>query len=211
MEVCPTEDTCANSGGVWVPDAGLKVACNSVPEVAGTPGKAATIGKDGGGRDGISATISGGVSVEADAFKASVKVGKDKVIDFAGNIKVPSDHQGKDAVLLFAVGIEMFPAGGVYTGGAGTIYKAYDGTKKSFFDIDLYADAAKWPGEVSKLTAAPHKTKFKLGESITIDLYKGKLGDAGVEEAMFYIFFGYALDDGTIVYNSLPIMAELTK
>jgi len=211
MEVCPTESTCANSGGVWVPDAGLKVACNSVPEVAGTPGKAATIGKDGGGRDGISATISGGVSVEADAFKASVKVGKDKVIDFAGNIKVPSDHQGKDAVLLFAVGIEMFPAGGVYTGGAGTIYKAYDGTKKSFFDIDLYADAAKWPGEVSKLTAAPHKTKFKLGESITIDLYKGKLGDAGVEEAMFYIFFGYALDDGTIVYNSLPIMAELTK
>jgi hypothetical protein len=211
MEVCPTEDTCSDAKGVYVPNAGLKAACNAVPEVAAIPGKAATIGKNGDLRDGISATISGGVSVEAQAFSASVKVGKDKTIDFAGNIQVPAAHQGKDAVLLFAVGIEM-PSDKGYSGGQGTIYKAYDGTKKSFFDIDLYADAAKWPGEVAKLTSAPQKTKFKLGKSITVDLYKGKLGDAGVEEAMFYIFFGYALEeDGMIVYNSLPIMAELTK
>jgi hypothetical protein len=211
MEVCPTEDTCSDAKGVYVPNAGLKAACNAVPEVAAIPGKAATIGKNGDLRDGISATISGGVSVEAQAFSASVKVGKDKTIDFAGNIQVPAAHQGKEAVLLFAVGIEM-PSDKGYSGGQGTIYKAYDGTKKSFFDIDLYADAAKWPGEVAKLTSAPQKTKFKLGKSITVDLYKGKLGDAGIEQAMFYIFFGYALEeDGMIVYNSLPIMAELTK
>ncbi|MEZ5671093.1 MAG: hypothetical protein R3E08_01415 [Thiotrichaceae bacterium] len=98
----------------------------------------------------------------------------------------------------------------VTPGGNSTIYKAYDGTKKSFFDIDLYADAAKWC-EVTKLAAAPHTAKFTLGKSISMELYKGKLADAGIEEAMFYIFFGYALDDGTIVYNSLPIMAELIK
>jgi hypothetical protein len=211
MEVCPTEDTCADSKGVYVPNAGLKAACNAVPEVAAISGKAATIGKDGGGRDGISATISGGVSVEAEAFKAAVKVAKDKTIDFAGNIQVPAAHQGKEAVLLFAVGIEL-PSDKGYTGGTSTFYKAYDGTKKSFFDVDLYADAAKWPSEVAKLTSAPQKTKFKLGKSITVDLYKGKLGDAGIEQAMFYIFFGYSLvEDGTIVYNSLPIMSELTK
>jgi len=211
MEVCPTEDTCSDAKGVYVPNAGLKAACNTVPEAAATPGMAATIGKDGGSRDGISATISGGVSVEAQAFAASVTVAKDKTINFAGNIQVPAAHQGKEAVLLFAVGIEM-PSVKGYSGGPGTIYKAFDGTKKSFFDIDLYADAAKWPGEVSKLTTAPQKTKFKLGKSISIDLYKGKLGDAGIAEAMFYIFFGYSLvEDGTIVYNSKPIMAELTK
>lgn len=210
MEVCAVEETCADAKGVWVPNAGLKAACNAVPEVAAISGKAATIGKNGDMRDGISATISGGVSVKAQAFAASVKVGKDKMIDFAGNIQIPAEHQGKDAVLLFAVGIEM-PSDKGYTGGGNTIYKALDGTKKSFFDVDLYADAAKWPDEVAKMTSAPFGAKVKLGKSVSIDLYKGKLADAGVEEAMFYIFFGYALDDGMIVYNSLPIMAELTK
>jgi len=209
MEVCAIETTCADSKGVWVPNAGLKAACNAVPEVAAIPGKAATINKDGGGRDGISATISGGASVEGEAFKAGVTVGKDKTISFAGNIQVPAEHQGKSAVLLFAAGIEL-PSDKGYTGGSSTFYKAYDGTKKSFFDIDLYADLTKWPGEVAKLAAAPHTAKLTLGKSISIDLYKGNL-DVGVPEAKFYIFFGYALDDGTIVYNSAPVTAELTK
>lgn len=210
MEVCATETTCADAKGVWVPEAGLKAECNSVPEVAGTPGKAATIGKNGDMRDGISATLSGGVSVAAEAFKADISVSGDKTINFAGNIQVPAEHQGKDAVLLFAVGIEL-PSDKGYSGGGNTIYKAFDGTKGSFFDIDLYADSTKWPDEVAKMTAAPFKAKTKLGTSASINLFKGKLADAGVEEAKFYIFFGYALDDGMIVYNSLPIMAELVK
>jgi hypothetical protein len=60
------------------------------------------------------------------------------------------------------------------------------------------------------LTAAPHTVKLTLGKSVSINLYKGNL-DVGLPEAKFYIFFGYALDDGTIVYNSAPVTAELTK
>jgi hypothetical protein len=209
MEVCATESTCADARGVWVPNAGLKAACNTVSEVATTPGKASSIGTSGAST-GVSATFSGGVSTDAGTFEPSTTTTKDSTINFAGNVQIPSEHQGKDGALLFVVGIEL-PSTQGYTGGASTIYKAYDGTKKSFFDVDLYADATKWPTEVAKLTSAPFKSKSKLTQSANVDLFKGKLSDAGIEEAKFYIFFGYALDDGTIVYNSLPIMTELKK
>jgi len=215
MEVCPTEITCADSKGVWVPNAGLKVACNAVPSLGTT---AKTLPED------VIGTLTnhgfwGGVS-SGQEFGAAVSVGKDNTLNFAGNIQVPAEHQGKEADLLFVVA--MVAPDKPYSTDATAIYMAYDGTKTGWFPTNLYGTGCPpyygncsnwtWEKELAKLTVAPFKSKVTLGKSVNMELFKGKLGDAGETQGKFYIFFGYALvGDGTVVYNSVPVMAELTK
>jgi hypothetical protein len=235
LDKCSEEVTCANAGGVFISSnasgTAFENACNAVKLLEHSEkGKSTKIGATGT-QESVDAEFYGGVAIGNGAFEGVVKVTKDKGLTFAGNIKVAKEHVGKVADLLFAVGIELpftkvkegsVPANGInpakdfegdkveYDGSGDTIYK-YLNAKGGPNAVNLYVSGEKWKDEVAKMTADPYKAKVTLGEKMNVELWAGKLEVSGLESAAFYIFFGYALENGDIVYNSMPIIAYLNK
>jgi hypothetical protein len=213
---CKTEDSCAAAGGIFTLD-----RCNAARFLI-HPQKGTSIALANTTIQTLSTPtlFAGGISIDNSALFPMMDVSNAQTVTWAGKITVNPAHIGQTADLLFVVGIEPpsldDPLG--YSGNEDTIYRAFDSVLKSFFPVNVYASAEQWPTELAKLTAQPFKNDVVLTEQVSLDLWTGKIGDLVTQlttntdnKARIYTFFGYALADGTIVYNGMPIMTTMNQ
>jgi len=210
---CTTEVDCAKVGGVYAFG-----RCHTVNALI-HPEKGRSVALDAKAHQvwDEPTRFAGGTSVEGSLFLNGVEVVENQITTWAGHIKVAPLHVGRQADLLFAIGIEPSSSEDSllgYSGDYDTMYYAFDGTLNRFFPVDLYAVSKDWPTELAKLTAAPFKENVTLPDNISLDLWTGKLNELTEEkQARFYTFFGYVLSDGigngTIIFNGMPIITTL--
>ncbi len=136
----------------------------------------------------------------------------------AFNFQPVIEHIGLTANLLVAVGIEKpFSAEeSRYDGSFDTNYFAFSENVGEIYPIDLYVDSSGWSDEVAKMQAQPYMMNVKLENAQTTVLVPGDLTpllqilkNQDVSQAMLYFFIGYALTDGTIVFNERPIIINI--
>ena len=138
-----------------------------------------------------------------------VKISSQDFLELKAGIKVDSNHINKSANLLVVLGMEKKQP---YTGGDTTSYYAYNpNNSKVFPAVDLYAKPEIW---IPQLVGNPVKSDITLDGYISIDLsfLNGQPIDINSpldSTTMYYIFIGYDLKDGVIVYPSKPIMIEV--
>jgi hypothetical protein len=136
----------------------------------------------------------------------------------AFNFQPVIEHVGLTANLLVAVGIEkpFSTEEPRYDGSFDTNYFAFSEDVGEIYPIDLYVDSSGWSNEVAKMQAQPYMMNVKLENAQTTVLVPGDLTpllqilkNQDVSQAMLYFFIGYALTDGTIVFNERPIIVNV--
>lgn len=140
----------------------------------------------------------GGVTLSGGNFTPSVTVTPQQEVVVKANIEVAPEDIGKTADLLFVTGIEPPPV--PYDGGIDTLYFAYNNQRMSV-PVDLYASVDVWMAQLVE----PFQQGVTLQATMPVDLWNGKLE----APSMYYFFTGYRLEDGTIIYNPLPIMVNV--
>ncbi len=145
------------------------------------------------------ATFTGGASVDGTNYQSVLQTTASSSIGIQGSIHVASADVGKQADLLVVMGIEPHEP---FDGGVDTVYYTIDGVG-NFSVIDLYSAPSVW---MNQLTAHPFKQDVNLTSNVLSDI--GALNYLnGVTN---YIFLGYRLQDGTVVYTGMPIIVTTT-
>jgi hypothetical protein len=205
---CTTEPTCGSAGGVFINN----TTCTTAP-ILTHPDKGTAASISSTTVQGADPTLfAAGVSVNSGTFLPTANVRATDVVEWAVNLTVNKAHVNQIADLLFVIGVEPPSNESItgYTGGVNTVYTGFDAGLGSY-PVNLYADAAGWPAELAKMTSAPFKAKITLKDKMSFNLRKGTLAALvnGQSRARVYTFVGYALADGTIVYNGMPIITTL--
>jgi hypothetical protein len=117
------------------------------------------------------------------------------------SIQVDPSDVGKMADILFVVGLEPFSPNTSYTGDADTSYITVTAEGNSL-PVDLYAAPDIWMPQLSE----PYQSSVLLENQLTLDLGEWLFSSLG----MRYLFVGYRLPDGTIIYTAQPLMVEVT-
>lgn len=165
------------------------------------------------------ASFRGGILVN-NTFVKSTKLGKARLPNtaLAFNYQPVTEHVGLTADLLVAVGIEkpVTLEAPQYDGSFDTNYFAFTENVGSIFPVDLYVDSSGWGTEVAKMQAQPYLANVTLETMQTVVLVPGDLTSVAqmltaqdISQAMLYFFIGYALSDGTIVFNERPIIVNI--
>jgi len=145
------------------------------------------------------ATFTGGASVDGTNYQSVLQTTASSSIGIQGSIQVASADVGKQADLLVVMGIEPHEP---FDGGVDTVYYTIDGIG-NFSVIDLYSAPSVW---MNQLTAHPFKQGVNLTSNVLSDI--GTLNYLnGVTN---YIFLGYRLQDGAVVYTGMPIIVTTT-
>jgi hypothetical protein len=205
---CTTEPTCGSAGGVFINN----TTCTTAP-ILTHPDKGTAASISNTTVQGADPTLfAAGVSINGGTFLPTANVKATDVVEWAVNLSVNPSHVNQQAQLLFVIGVEPPSSESVtgYTGGINTVYSGFD-AGLSLYPVNLYADATGWPTELAKMTSAPFKANITLKNKMSFNLRKGTLAAlmGGKPRARVYTFVGYALADGTIVYNGMPIITTL--
>jgi hypothetical protein len=205
---CTTEPTCGSAGGVFINN----TTCTTAP-ILTHPDKGTAASISNTTVQGADPTLfAAGVSINGGTFLPTANVKATDVVEWAVNLSVNPSHVNQQAQLLFVIGVEPPSSESVtgYTGGINTVYSGFD-AGLSLYPVNLYADATGWPTELAKMTSAPFKANITLKNKMSFNLRKGTLAAlmGGKPRARVYTFVGYALQDGTIVYNGMPIITTL--
>lgn len=123
----------------------------------------------------------GGVAGSDGKFsqEKTLKVGDS--VQVKGAIQVATAHLGQVVDILLTAGYKQYPP---------FDYAEY------FMKFDNLNRAYEWDGMLDSLI--PFRQAVTLSRVEVIDIYSGKLTDTGT----FWLWFGYRLADGTIVYNA---------
>jgi len=141
-------------------------------------------------------TFTGGAALNGVNHQANVTVNSDAVVNLQGSIQVSPSDVGKQADLLVVVGVEPNEP---FDGGVDTVYRTIDefGERST---VDLYNAPTVW---LNQLADHPFKRNVTLTSEIFVDI--GTLIPETVKNVS-YIFIGYRLADGSIIYSSIPII-----
>lgn len=123
----------------------------------------------------------GGVAGSDGKFSQEKTLKRGDSVQVKGAIQVAAAHVGQVVDILFTVGYKQYPP---------FDYAEY------FMKFDNLNRAYWWDGMLDSLI--PFRQGVTLSRVEVIDIYAGKLTDSGT----FWIWFGYRLADGTIVYNA---------
>ncbi len=133
------------------------------------------------------AIFQGGISVNMGTFSQEVLLRASDSVLIKGVIKVDSEHIGSAADILVVVGYQ--PVNGV----------------ESFFMLDNQDAVPLWDGNPEHLVA--FKNIERLPMIRVVNIYSGQLPAGKLR-----IYFGYRLEDGTIVFNAnQAIHAVITR
>lgn len=146
-----------------------------------------------------SATQFSGSIVGSDGMPAkmlTISVGQ--TVDIKASITVDTADVGKIVDVLFVMGFEQPPL--PYQGDADTTYYAVTPTNEFIF-TDLYAAYQEWMPQLSQA----YQPNVTLTDVTTLELGQWIFHSIG----MNYLFAGYRLAEGTIVYTATPLMIEV--
>jgi hypothetical protein len=145
-------------------------------------------------------TFTGGAALNGVNHQANVTVNSDVVVNLQGSIQVSPSDVGKQADLLVVVGVEPNEP---FDGGVDTVYRTIDefGERST---VDLYNAPTVW---LNQLAEHPFKRNVTLTSEVSVDI--GTLIPETVKNVS-YIFIGYRLADGSIIYSSTPIIVTNT-
>jgi hypothetical protein len=139
----------------------------------------------------------GGTSSGGSAFTVNRRVSANQKMAIEARIAVATVHLGQTADMLLVMGVEPPPL--PYDGGVDTDYVAIN-SRGEPLPVNLYGSVSEWMPQVEAFI--PQVT---LQAEMTI-----KVGEMNFErKSMYYVFVGYRLADGTIVYNTSPITVEV--
>jgi hypothetical protein len=145
-------------------------------------------------------TFTGGAALNGVDYQANITVNSDAVVNLQGGILVSPLDVGKQADLLVVIGVEPNEP---FDGGADTVYRTIDefGERST---VDLYNAPTVW---LNQLADHPFKRNVTLTSEVSVDI--GTLIPEAVKNVS-YIFIGYRLADGSIIYSSTPIIVTNT-
>ncbi|ALG66935.1 Ig-like domain-containing protein [Beggiatoa leptomitoformis] len=132
-----------------------------------------------------SATFSGGIAVNGQAYVQQVEqVLSDRVV-IEGSILVQEDHIGATADILVIAGYTPLPI---------------ESSATYFFMLETGGVIASW--DLNPTTLEPFINDVSLASAQEVKMYTGYFVGTG----LLQVFFGYRLTDGTIVFNAeIPI------
>ncbi len=143
----------------------------------------------------VNSQFKGGISVNNQSETTNIIANTTQKLKITGSTNVAPEHVGQVADILFVIGSEMVKP---YTG-MQVSYTAFQYPAISKL-VDLTV-----PQGIADLTAHPFKSSVTLQNTVSIELWN----DVFAVTSMNYIFFGYHLSDGTLVYNSQPMLVEI--
>ena len=146
------------------------------------------------------ARFSGGIAtIDNNYFKINT-VSLNQAFQVRASIEVAAEDVGKVADILLVMGFEPPDIYGVFDGGVDTIYTSLDNQNRGL-PIDLYASATVWMTQF----AEPFQFNVLLQPRLFFTLWQGHLSRTG----QYYIFLGYRLANGTIVYTPSPLIVQV--
>ncbi len=143
--------------------------------------------------------FSGGIATNNNYYKINA-VQPNQTFQVRASIDVTEDDVGKFADILLVLGFEPPDHQGMFDGGVDTIYTTID-AYNSQLPIDLYAPATTWMTQFSE----PFRTQILLQPRLFFNLWTGTLQRVG----QYYLFLGYRLPNGTIVYTPSPLIIQV--
>jgi antitoxin component YwqK of YwqJK toxin-antitoxin module len=141
-------------------------------------------------------TFTGGAALNGVNHQANVTVNSDAIVNLQGSIQVSPSDVGKQADLLVVVGVEPSEP---FDGGVDTVYHTLDEFGERSI-VDLYNSPTVW---LNQLTDHPFKRSVSLTADLPVDI--GALG-SNVDKNVNYVFIGYRLADGSVIYSPQPII-----
>jgi YVTN family beta-propeller protein len=117
-----------------------------------------------------------------------------------GRITVDPADVGKQADLLYVAGFENQTP---FDGGADTVYFTMD-ESGNLSTLDLYNQPSIW---MNQLAAKPFKHNVTLQQEMVMDTVDA--GQLLTKPSVNYYFMGYRLQNGTLVYTSIPIIVNV--
>jgi pimeloyl-ACP methyl ester carboxylesterase len=134
----------------------------------------------------VNTSFTGGSSVKNTAYQQQIELNLFEIVKVAGEIQVDPTHLGQVADIIVYVG---WTAVSLPTAG------------ELFYMLDKQGNILWWNQNPAQLVAFREQVTLITNQPVT--LYSGKLPVAG----KLRIFFGYRLQEGTLVTNSQPMEA----
>lgn len=147
------------------------------------------------GGQATNSQFSGAVSVNGQSTAANVVANTSQPLKITANITIAPEHVGQVADVLFVIGSEVEPP----YDATHVIYTAFDQAKISKV-VDLTV-----PQGLVDLTSHPFMSGATLSNNLSLELWNDVFDVA----SMNYVFFGYRLSDGTLVYNQQPLLIKI--
>jgi sugar lactone lactonase YvrE len=146
------------------------------------------------------ANFNASVSLNGTDFAPLVTAEPGQTITFKAEITVDPEHRLLESDILLVYGAEPPPA--PYTGNEDTVYKTIDSDGQESV-VDLYAAVEVWMAQFDK----PYTPAVILRDTVTVKTWKKSFDTP----SMYYLFVGYRLPNGTIIYVSKPIMVNVSE
>ncbi|NJO14639.1 MAG: CAP domain-containing protein [Thioploca sp.] len=137
----------------------------------------------------INTNFSGGIAVNHGIFQEQVASHSTDSVEIRGEIAVESQHVEQSANIIVVV-IYQFPS-------------LFDSIPL-FFMINTASQVIPW--DMNMATLIPFQSEVTLAAKQPVLIYQGQLPAGNLS-----FYWGYQLKDGTLVYNSKPIMATVTE
>ncbi len=157
---------------------------------------------NGSGQFTATTTIfKGGAALNGVDHQVAVTVYSDITPNLQGSIQVSPSDVGKQADLLVVLGVEPNE---IFDGGIDTVYQTIDefGERST---VDLYNAPMVW---LNQLAEHPFKRNVTLTSDVPIDI--GIFGFSSGKKVN-YIFIGYRLPDGSVIYSPQPIILKMVE
>jgi len=145
-------------------------------------------------------SFKGGASTDKVNYQTYLTTSPSSDLTVKGHIIVDPADVGKQADLLYVVGFEnQVP----FDGGADTAYFTIDESGK-LYTLDLYNQPSVW---MNQLATKPFKRNVTLQQEMVMD--EVNAGQLLTKPSVNYYFMGYRLQNGTLVYTSVPIIVNV--
>ena len=137
----------------------------------------------------INTTFSGGISVNQGIFQAQATSHSTDSVTIRGEIAVESQHVEQSANIIVVV-IYQFPS--------------FFDSVPLFFMLNTVSQAIPW--DMNMATLIPFQSEVTLAAKQSVLIYQGQLPAGNLS-----FYWGYQLENGTLAYNSKPLMAIVTE
>jgi len=146
------------------------------------------------------ASFAGGASIDGNSYQTYLTTSPSSNLTVKGRITVDPADVGKQADLLYVAGFENQTP---FDGGADTAYFTMD-ESGNFYTVDLYTAPSVW---MNQLATKPFKRNVTLQQEMVMD--EVNAGQLLTKPGVNYYFMGYRLQNGTLVYTSVPIIVNM--
>lgn len=126
----------------------------------------------------VNVSFYGGISVNEKEFEQETVLSLDDKVFIQGLIQVDETHLGKQADILVMVS-----------------YQPFLNSFEQYYMLNEQGTYPRWDGNIMHLEAFLHQVV--LPKKLVVTMYEGKF----LAQGQVKIYFGYRLDDGSIIFN----------